>query len=83
MFYAYILKCADTTLYIGSTNDLQKRFKEHNTAKNGAHYTKIRRPVTLEYSEVHATYSLARTREAELKRLTRKEKLMLIQGSNE
>ena len=42
MFYVYILLCKDTSLYVGSTNNLEKRLKEHNTSKNGAHYTKIR-----------------------------------------
>lgn len=77
MFYVYILECADTTLYIGSTPNLEKRLKEHNTSKNGAHYTKIRRPVVLKYHEVVETLSKARAREAELKRLTRKQKLEL------
>ncbi|OGF78315.1 hypothetical protein A2W54_04460 [Candidatus Giovannonibacteria bacterium RIFCSPHIGHO2_02_43_13] len=71
-FFTYTLECADKTLYVGSTNDLQKRLKAHNTMKSGAHYTKIRRPVVLRYSEKFATLKKARTREAELKRLGRK-----------
>lgn len=78
MFYAYILTCADTTLYVGSTNDLKKRLHQHNNHKSGAHYTKIRRPVTLAYSELFETYAEARAREGELKRLSRKEKLLLL-----
>jgi len=78
MFYAYILRCADDTLYCGCTNDLEKRLHEHNHAKNGAHYTKIRRPVILAYSEKFRTLAKARAREAELKRLTRDEKLAII-----
>ena len=74
----YILRCADDTLYVGSTNDLEKRLHQHNHAKSGAHYTKIRRPVVLVYSEQLATLAEARKREAELKRLTRQEKLALI-----
>lgn len=77
-YFAYILECADKTLYSGSTNDLEKRLKEHNTAKNGAKYTKGRRPVVLKYSEEVATYALARAKEAEFKRLSKKEKLALI-----
>ena len=76
--YTYILKCADDTLYVGSTNDLEKRLHQHNNLKQGAHYTKIRRPVTLAYSEVCENLSIARKREAELKRLSRAEKLDLI-----
>lgn len=78
MYYTYILTCSDSTFYIGSTNDLEKRLHQHNNLKSGAHYTKIRRPVVLSYKETHASYSEARAREGELKRLTRKEKELLI-----
>lgn len=78
MYSVYILLCADKTLYIGSTNNLEKRIHSHNNLKSGAHYTKIRRPVILKYSELNMTYAEARKREAELKRLTREEKLSLI-----
>lgn len=77
-FYTYILKCADGTLYIGATNNLKKRLREHNGAKKGAHYTKIRRPVELVYSETFKTLAESRAREGELKRLTREQKLDLI-----
>ena len=76
--YTYILECADKTLYIGSTNDLEKRLIQHNTAKSGAHYTKIRRPVTLKYFETFKTLSKSLKREYSLKKLTRTEKLNLI-----
>jgi putative endonuclease len=79
MYYAYILECNDGTLYAGSTNDLEKRVHQHNHAKNGAHYTKIRRPVELKYSEEFETYTEARAREAEIKRMSREEKMKLIQ----
>ena len=79
MFHTYMLRCADDTIYVGATNDLAKRLREHNHAKSGAHYTKIRRPVVLAYSEAHRTLGKARAREAELKRLTRAEKLEMIQ----
>lgn len=75
----YILQCADTTLYVGCTNNLARRLKEHNSSKRGAHYTKIRRPVLLRYAETCLTLREARGREAELKRLSRKEKLLLIE----
>jgi putative endonuclease len=79
MFYVYILECADQTLYVGSTQDLVRRVYQHNNSKSGAHYTKIRRPVLLKYSETHPTLALVRAREAMLKRLSRKEKLILCQ----
>jgi putative endonuclease len=78
--YVYILECADGTLYVGSTTDLEKRLHAHNHLKSGAHYTKIRRPVVLKYSEKHPNYSKVRAREGELKRLTREEKLAIING---
>ncbi len=81
-YFVYILECADTTYYVGSTIDIEKRLHQHNTARSGAHYTKIRRPVALKYSEVCDTYAQARAREAELKRLTRQKKTILIQTAS-
>lgn len=80
--YTYILKCADDTLYVGSTNDLEKRLHQHNNLKQGAHYTKIRRPVALVYSEECENLSVARKREAELKRLSRTEKLSIVSNGS-
>lgn len=78
MFSVYILECADKSLYVGCTNDLEKRLIQHNNLKSGAHYTKIRRPVILKYSETFKTLAEARKREAEIKRLDRNKKLVLI-----
>lgn len=77
-FFVYIVECADSSLYIGSTNDLAKRMRQHNGAKSGAKYTSGRRPVVLAYSETLTTYAKARAREGELKRLTRTAKFTLI-----
>lgn len=77
-YYVYILECSDKTLYCGSTTDLEKRVYTHNTGKAAAHYTKIRRPVVIKYSEKFETKSEALKREAALKKLTRAEKLALI-----
>lgn len=77
-YTVYILECADTSLYVGSTNSIEKRLHQHNHLKSGAHYTKIRRPVVLCYSEVCSSYKEARAREGELKALSRKEKLALL-----
>ena len=82
MFFTYILKCNNGTFYTGSTNDLQKRLHAHNNAKNGAHYTKIRRPVELVHSEELATYTEARAREAEIKRMSRSEKIEIIKNTH-
>ena len=79
MYHLYILECADTTLYVGSTNNLEKRLREHNELKSGAHYTKIRRPVVLKYNEELPTLSDARKREAEIKKWSRQKKLALFE----
>lgn len=75
LYTVYILECADGTFYCGSTNDIEKRLYEHNNLKSGAHYTKIRRPVILKYSETVNDLAKARAREAEFKRWSRSEKL--------
>jgi putative endonuclease len=81
-FYTYVLECADKTLYVGSTNDLEKRLIQHNNSKCGAHYTKIRRPVILKYSELFKTLTEARHRETEIKRWRREKKINLIKNKS-
>ena len=78
MYLVYILKCSDNTYYTGSTNDLDRRLKQHNSLKAGAHYTKIRRPVTLAYSEECVDISSARKRECAVKKMTRIQKEELV-----
>ena len=74
----YILKCNDNSLYTGWTNDITHRLKMHNEGK-GANYTRGRGPVELVYLEEFETKQEAMSREAKIKRLTRKEKLLLIE----
>lgn len=82
-FYIYILKCADGTLYVGRTNNPDRRIRQHNgELKGGAKYTRSRRPVVIKYMEKHATLSNTLKRELELKGLDHKEKLLLIKTSN-
>ncbi len=78
MYFVYILRCADETLYTGITNDLKRRLHQHNHAQAGARYTKTRRPVVLIYSEKKRTRSAALRREYAIKSLTRAQKLALI-----
>lgn len=77
MNYTYILRCADGTLYTGWTNDLERRLAAHNAGK-GSKYTCSRRPVELVYREERETKEQAMSRERQIKRLTRSEKLSLI-----
>lgn len=78
MHFVYILKCSDKSLYVGCTNDVARRLDRHNNSKSGAHYTKIRRPVVLVYSETFNTLREARQREIEIKSWKREKKLSLI-----
>lgn len=79
-WWVYILRCADGTLYTGSTNDLDRRLAAHNAGR-GAKYTRARRPVALVYREEAADRRAALQREAALKKLARAAKLRLIAGA--
>ncbi len=82
MYYLYILKCADRTLYSGITTDLSRRAREHNSSPRGAKYTAGRRPVRLVFSRVFRRRSTAARAEARIKKLSRAEKLILISHKN-
>ncbi len=82
MYFTYILECVDKSLYVGCTNNLEKRLEQHNNSKWGAHYTKIRRPVILKYSETFNTLKEARKRETELKGWRREKKIALINNKD-
>lgn len=82
MYYLYILKCADKTLYTGITVDLNRRTEEHNHSKIGAKYTRARRPVKLVYCKKFRNRSKAQIEESRIKHLPRKEKLELIRTTS-
>ncbi len=77
MWYIYVIRCNDGTLYTGATTDIGRRVKEHNK-KKGGRYTRSRLPVKLVYNEKCATRSKALRREAEIKSYPRVEKLSLV-----
>ena len=81
MFYTYILKCSDNTLYTGVAKDPIKRLVQHNIGKHGAKYTKARLPVELIYTEPHENRSQAQKREYQIKHLSKPEKLTLIDSN--
>ena len=80
MWYVYILKCVDGSLYTGSTTDINRRLKEHNSGKGG-NYTRTRHPTKLLYKETYPTRSKAQRREAQIKGWPKKKKLALIRHS--
>ena len=82
MWYLYILRCKDGSLYTGITTDVEKRLEAHRTGK-GAKYTRGRGPLELVYREECGDHSAALKREAEIKALPREEKLKLIEKTPE
>ncbi|WP_024614892.1 GIY-YIG nuclease family protein [Clostridium sp. Ade.TY] len=81
MNYVYIIMCRDNSLYTGWTNNLEKRFKMHCDGK-GAKYTRGRGPLKIVYFEEFEDKVLAMKREYEIKKLSKKDKLKLIENKN-
>ena len=80
-YFVYILQCRDDTLYTGIATDVDRRLAVHNSGK-GAKYTRSRLPVTAVYREECENKSKALKREAAIKKLTRDEKLQLIEKTD-
>lgn len=78
MNWVYMLRCGDGSLYTGWTNDIEHRVKMHSEGKGGK-YTRAHLPVELVYTECYETPTEARSREVKIKRLSRSEKLRLIE----
>ncbi len=74
MWFVYILRCKDSSLYTGITNNLQKRFKDHQSGIGGA-YTRSHLPIKLIYSELSKSRSDALKRESEIKSWPRWKKI--------
>ena len=77
IWYLYILRCGDGTLYTGITTDVEKRLEQHRSGR-GAKYTRGRAPLELVYREECGTHSDALRREYAVKALNREQKLALI-----
>ena len=77
MYFIYILKCKDGTLYTGITTDLERRFAEHKSGK-GSKYARARKAGKIVYSEKKKNRSTASKREAEIKSWTRARNLTLV-----
>lgn len=81
MFYVYILRTSSNTLYIGQTNNLEKRLKEHQgKSAKSAKYTRYFSSLKLVYSEEFQTRKDAMQRESELKKWTKVKKEALVAG---
>ncbi len=79
-WHVYVLRCADGSLYTGVARDLQRRLLQHNgELAGGSRYTRGRRPVELLWSDTEVDRSTAQQREAAIKKLSRDQKLRLLQ----
>jgi len=76
-YFVYILLCKDKSLYTGITNDVAKRFSAHKEGK-GARYTRSHPPMKIVHREKYRTKGRALKREAEIKRLSRPQKIKLF-----
>ena len=78
VYWVYMLRCGDGSLYTGFTDDVERRLETHRQGR-GAKYTRGRGPLEVVYRESFPDRSAALKREAAIKRLSRPEKLRLIQ----
>jgi putative endonuclease len=81
VWFVYIIKCVDGSLYTGYTDDLQKRFEKHKIGK-GSKYTRSHHPEKIVFFERHYKKIIALRREREIKSWPRKEKIEFIKNKN-
>ncbi len=77
VWYVYLLRRPDGSLYTGITKDLRRRYRQHE-AGTASRYTRSRRPVALVYHEAHAGRGAALRREAAIKAMSRRQKESLV-----
>ncbi|MEK7597913.1 MAG: GIY-YIG nuclease family protein [Patescibacteria group bacterium] len=78
MYFIYLLRCSDNSLYCGQTKNLKRRVKEHNSIDSKSKYTRSRRPVKLVYFEKYKTVNEVLKREFEIKKMTKIQKEKLV-----
>jgi putative endonuclease len=79
-YYVYILRCSDNSLYVGITNDLERRVNEHNDGKLPNAYKFKRRPVVSEWFQDFTEPNQAIYFEKKLKGWSKQKKEALIKG---
>jgi putative endonuclease len=79
MAYTYILECADGSLYVGSTRNLERRLEQHRVGL-GAEYTRTRLPVRLVWSQEFENIGEAFAREKQIQNWSRAKRIALTQG---
>ncbi len=78
LWYVYMVRASDQSIYTGITTDPERRLAEHQSGKAGAKYFRGRKAVAMVYVEPAENRSGASIREAQIKKLSRIEKLALI-----
>ena len=82
MWYLYVVRCSDDTLYTGVTTNPDRRFQEHNKSPRGAKYTKTRRPISdMVLIEQFTNRSSAQKAESIFKKLNRAQKEKIVNES--
>ena len=81
IWYLYVLRCGDGSLYTGITTDVERRLEAHRTGK-GAKYTRGRGPLELVYREECGNHSQALKRECQIKDMDRRKKEMMVEKWN-
>lgn len=76
IWFVYLLRCVDGTLYTGITKDVCRRIRQHNDG-TASRYTRSRRPVALVYQEAYASRGAALRQEAAIKALPRRRKVSM------
>jgi len=79
-YYTYLLLCADNSFYTGVTNNIERRFEEHNIGLHDTSYTYSRRPVKLVWFVECNNIELAISYEKQIKGWSRKKKIALIKN---
>jgi predicted GIY-YIG superfamily endonuclease len=79
MHYVYLLRCADDSLYVGETSNLQTRERDHKNGRGGS-YTAQRRPVHIVFAEQYSSREEALRRERQIKRWSSEKKELLVRG---
>ena len=77
-YYVYILKCSDSSYYTGLTNNIERRFQEHQSGENNTSYTFNKRPVELVFCEEFLDVNQAISFEKQIKGWSRKKKRQLL-----
>ena len=77
-WFVYIIRASDDSLYTGITTDLERRLEQHKTGKGGAKYFRGRQACDFVYTESGHNRSSASTREAQIKKMTRQQKNLLL-----